>query len=241
MKKHSKKKLLIDKLRRAFNSLGWYKLDGSKRFSYAKEIYLQTVSSESVEVLTKKTLNAFADYHKSDAQVEQKQKSYLFQYWHQGINNPPDVVKNAYCSVDYFLSDDFEIVRLDFHSLFEWISLPEHIVQAFLEERMSIAHLSDIIRNELLLMYGGLWLDSTVLITGTNSVKLFCLEGRVRFQNMPVLINPKHLPNAVGSWMIWAYKPECRILANAQRVLDIYWRENDKINSGGRGRAPLTI
>ena len=231
MKKQSLKKLLIDKLRRVFNSFDWYKLDDSKRFSYAKEIYLQTVCSESVEVLTKKILNAPVGYRKSDAQEEQEQKPFLFQYWHQGLENTPQVVENAYESVDIYLSDFFEIRRIDFVNLSNFISLADHIIDAVVTGRMSLAHFSDIVRNKLLLDYGGLWLDSTVLLTGTNSVRLFCLEDRIRFQNMPVLINPKHLPIAVGSWMIWAYKPGCRIFAMADSILEVYWRENDRINN----------
>jgi hypothetical protein len=212
--------------------LGWYNLNDSKKYRLAKENYLQTEAMIKIQPLVAEILSepvVDIEINKQN-RIFKSTKPKLFQYWHQGFDNLPEVVQNCYKSVDYFLGGDFEIVRLDYSTLFNYINLPIHIVQAKDQNRMTIAHLSDIIRNNLLLVYGGLWLDSTVLLTGKQGISDFIDDKLVSFQNTPVFSNPKEHPVMIGSWMIWAAKPSCEIFRLTQQVLEIYWDRNKEVS-----------
>lgn len=58
-----------------------------------------------------------------------------------------------------------ELVVLDENTLFDWISLPEHIVRKWKEGKILHTQFSDICRIELLYRHGGLWFDATDYLT----------------------------------------------------------------------------
>ena len=92
-------------------------------------------------------------------------KDYKIWYlWLQGKNEMPPTVKVAYNSLKKN-AGSYELVFLDKSNLLNYITLPEHILKKFNEGKMTITHLSDIIRVTLLEKYGGLWTDSTILAT----------------------------------------------------------------------------
>ena len=49
----------------------------------------------------------------------------------------------------------------------EYVQFPDYIVRKWKEGVISNTHLSDLLRLELLIRYGGLWIDSTTYMTGT--------------------------------------------------------------------------
>lgn len=83
----------------------------------------------------------------------------LFSIWLQGEDSAPDVVKACWRSVRWNCQQ--ELVILDSESLFQWISLPDYVVDKWRCGRMRAAHFADICRLELLYRYGGVWLDAT--------------------------------------------------------------------------------
>ena len=214
------------------NKLGYFNLNSSNKFRLVKENYNQTAVMINIQPLIGEILNEpIVETETSKPMPTFKSdKPKVFQYWHQGFDNLPEIVQNCYKSVDYFLGDDFEIVRLDYSTLFNYINLPNQIVDARNQDRMTIAHLSDIVRNKLLLEHGGLWLDSTVLLTGKKGIFDFIDNKIVSFQNTPVFSNPKEHPVMLGSWMIWAAKPSCEIFRLTQQVLEIYWERNKEVS-----------
>ena len=174
------------------NKLGYFNLNSSNKFRLVKENYNQTAVMINIQPLIGEILNEPIVETKTSKPMPtfKSDKPKVFQYWHQGFDNLPEIVQNCYKSVDYFLADDFEIVRLDYSTLFNYINLPNQIVDARNQDRMTIAHLSDIARNKLLLEHGGLWLDSTVLLTGKKGIFDFIDNKIVSFQNTPVFSNP---------------------------------------------------
>jgi hypothetical protein len=224
-----KKQSLIGQL---FNKLGYFNLNSSNKYRLVKQNYRQTLVMIRIQPLIDEILNepVVTPYSDKSWATFKSTKPKVFQYWHQGFDDLPEVVQNCYQSIDYFLSDDFEIVRIDYSTLSSYISLPKQIIEARNENRMTIAHLSDIVRNKLLVVYGGLWLDSTVLLTGKKGIFDFIDNKLVSFQNTHVFSNPKEHPFMVGSWMIWAAKPSCAIFRLTQQVLEIYWERNKEVS-----------
>ena len=84
--------------------------------------------------------------------------------WLQGKENLPPIVQCCYNSLKRN-AGKFKIVFIDEKNFSDYISLPEHILKKFSEGKITRTHFPDIIRINLLEKFGGLWLDSTVLVT----------------------------------------------------------------------------
>ena len=85
--------------------------------------------------------------------------------WLQGMWKAPAVVKACYESLHRNLPDR-DIKVIDAENWNEYVELPEHIVQRWEKKQIPPAHFTDLIRLQLLIKYGGTWIDSTVLCTG---------------------------------------------------------------------------
>ena len=83
----------------------------------------------------------------------------VFSIWLQGESSAPGLVKS--CLESIRRNAGCEVIVLDKDSIFDWISLPERIVNLWKDGRMKAAHFVDICRIELLYQYGGVWMDAT--------------------------------------------------------------------------------
>lgn len=89
----------------------------------------------------------------------------IWQYWAQGFDSSsmPDLIKISLKSVEIHTSE-YTLFRLSDENLNEFIEIP-----SWLREKMSLmskAHFSDLLRCVILSLYGGLWLDAAVFLTG---------------------------------------------------------------------------
>lgn len=96
--------------------------------------------------------------------VHEKNKIVWF-CWLQGMWKAPAVVKACYESLRRNLPDR-DIKVIDAENWNEYVELPEHIVRRWEKKQIPPAHFTDLIRLQLLIKYGGTWIDSTVLCTG---------------------------------------------------------------------------
>ena len=92
----------------------------------------------------------------------------IWQYWGQGFSSDvvPDVVQMCFDSVDTY-KGDYTVIRLCDDDLNEYIELPDYVMNKYKNGIMGATHFSDILRLALIATYGGVWLDATVLLTGT--------------------------------------------------------------------------
>ena len=88
----------------------------------------------------------------------------IYTIWFQGETQAPPIVKSCFASIRRHCSQ--ELVVLDENTVFDYISLPEAIVDKYRTGKMKPAHFADICRVELLHTYGGYWLDATCFVTG---------------------------------------------------------------------------
>ncbi len=87
----------------------------------------------------------------------------IYTIWLQGEENAPALVKACFKSVRRHCSQ--ELVVLDEKTLFDYIRLPEKIMEKRRQGKIKNAHFADICRVELLYQYGGYWLDATGFVT----------------------------------------------------------------------------
>ncbi len=87
----------------------------------------------------------------------------IFTLWLQGEEQAPDIVKSCFASIRKHCTQP--LVILDGKTVFDWITLPEAIVEKYRAGKIKPAHFADICRVELLHTYGGYWLDSTCYVS----------------------------------------------------------------------------
>lgn len=84
--------------------------------------------------------------------------------WYQGIEKAPDIVKCCVESIKEH-SAGHQVIVLSEENLYDYIELPDFIMEKFSRGYISRTYLSDMIRLNLLYLYGGAWLDATVLVS----------------------------------------------------------------------------
>lgn len=112
--------------------------------------------------------NSKEKYSKQNLVHERSKKVWFC--WFQGIDNAPEVVRICYLNLQKYLIDK-EIIVITEESLPNYIELPDCIQEKYLSGVIPYAQYSDIVRLELLIRYGGSWVDSTVLCLGSDYPK----------------------------------------------------------------------
>lgn len=124
------------------------------------------------EAITNAKLKYLRIYEKEVKQIQptpkqnedaEKEEERVFTLWLQGENQAPPIVKACFRSMKRHI--DMPLVVLDEKSIFDWISLPQHIMDKWQKGIITRAHFSDICRVELLYRHGGIWADATDFFT----------------------------------------------------------------------------
>ena len=115
-----------------------------------------------MDYMRKNWLQAAADVPVTPV-IRNDSKERIFTLWLQGEEQAPDIVKSCFASIRKHCTQP--LVILDGKTVFDWITLPETIVEKYRAGKIKPAHFADICRVELLHTYGGYWLDSTCYVS----------------------------------------------------------------------------
>lgn len=85
----------------------------------------------------------------------------IFIMWWQGERNAPELVKACIRSVRIH-AGNHKVIIISQDNINDFIHLPDFIKRKVQQGDISFTHLSDIIRLNLLTLYGGAWIDATV-------------------------------------------------------------------------------
>ena len=94
----------------------------------------------------------------------------IWQFWAQGYEHVPEVVRECLDSVEKWCGD-YELIRLTDETVGQYVEIPEEAARNC--RRAGLAQYSDMLRLTLLSSYGGVWLDATVMLTGPLPLKYF--------------------------------------------------------------------
>ena len=145
----------------------------------------------------------------------------IWQFWEQGLENAPQIVRACLDSVAKY-NPDIKRIILTKENIKEYVDIPDYIWVLKEKNVIKSAHFSDILRTYLLLQHGGCWIDATVLMTAP-------LPEYVKNADLFVL---KADENAdldglnMASYFISA-KPNNKILQQTSKMLEYYWKENN--------------
>lgn len=142
----------------------------------------------------------------------------VFVYWNSGLENAPFLIKHNVMLMKKNLSDMFELHIIDDTNLELYLQVP-----AFgknLHENF-IAHYSDYIRLMLLEKWGGIWIDSSAMITPDFS---FCFEEIFKhYMGTNAVVFPNYTPNRIGNWFIAVMSKHNYGIQLLLRVINLYW------------------
>ena len=142
-------------------------------------------------------------------------------YWHQGLDNAPELIKKCVESIKHY-EPDKEINVLSFDTIHNYVDLPQHYYDLVNSGKMKIAHFSDILRLYLLEKYGGTWIDATIFLT--NSIPDEIMQSTFFAPQKDV--SKDDAENIMSCFFITAKKGAKNITA-LKTCLDLYWAEND--------------
>ena len=169
-------------------------------------------------------LKKYVDYGvkiETSPQNEYTGNDIIWQYWHQGIDDAPELIKKCFESVRKHMPDKKQVI-ITFNTIKNYIELPQRYYDLLENKKIPIAIFSDILRVYLLNKYGGTWVDSTIYLTDKIPDDImnsnFCV-----LQKNPETDNHK---NKMSCFFIHT-KGYSEHMAVIKNVLDKYWKEND--------------
>lgn len=133
-----------------------------------EKINVGKLSHKFMKIRMRKTkewlVKKYSHLLKTENTYKTKNNRVVWVYWGQGEDNAPELVhacinsmrKNINCEVIVITNNNFS----------DYVKLDDAILSKFKKGIITYTHFSDILRCELLKTQGGLWLDSTVLVTG---------------------------------------------------------------------------
>lgn len=160
--------------------------------------------------------SGFLKKYKTIINTNHEYSDYVWWCWFQGEENAPDIVKACLESVRRNMPDK-KIIVITESNMWDYVSMPDFIKEKYKKGIISRTHFSDLLRLELLITYGGTWIDSTVLCTA---------EPNYAF-NTPLFAfktNEKNDPaTAAQNWFMSAEKNN-PILCLTRDLLFQYWK-----------------
>ena len=144
--------------------------------------------------------------------------NYVWWCWLQGEENAPDLNKACLNSLRKNLKGR-NIIVITEDNYQKYVEFPDYIIQKYKKGYISRTHFSDLLRTELLVKYGGTWIDSSVLATGYD--KNFYDKNLFVFKSF--MSGDESIVSS--SWFITAEK-ENPILMTTRNLLYRYWKDH---------------
>lgn len=185
------------------------------------------VSMKTQQRLRRKYIYVLNKFDQKYTEQPHRETRKLWLFWWQGMENAPALVQKCYESVKSNLGKEWDIVLITENNYNKYASFPEYILKKLDKKQITLTHFSDLLRLELLINYGGLWLDATVLCTSSDIPKSILTSDLFVYQMQK--------PGADGhatilsSWCMYA-KTNNRILTATRELLYEYWKKNTNMD-----------
>lgn len=147
--------------------------------------------------------------------------------WFQGMDNAPELVKKCFESLKSNLRDK-EIILITSENMAEYVSFPDYIIDKWNRGIITHTHMTDLLRLELLITYGGTWMDATVLCTrDIEEIPGYYFDSDLFFYQT---LKPGRDGQAtvLSSWYMSALSNN-RILMATRYLCYEYWKKNNNM------------
>ena len=95
---------------------------------------------------------------------------YVWVCWWQGYEDMPSLCKSCYRQLTNSFDKSYTIILITKYNYSDYVSIPKLIIEKFDRGLIGVTQFSDVLRNELIKQKGGLWIDSTVFVSGFNVI-----------------------------------------------------------------------
>lgn len=144
----------------------------------------------------------------------------IWMCWLQGEDEAPKLVKVCFDSVRRYMPD-WELAIISEKNIFEYIALPDYVVEKWKKGIITNTIMADIIRTELLIKYGGMWIDATVLLTNKVPEYIWNKDFFVYTHSFPDDITFKY-----NNWLIYAERDN-PVLKEIISLIYNYWKKEN--------------
>lgn len=144
--------------------------------------------------------------------------------WLQGFDKAPEIVQRCVESIRKHITNK-KIVLLDENNLGQYVKMPDYIIDKWKRGIIGNAHFTDLVRLELLIQYGGYWIDSTVLCTDASVLEYIDKEPLFMYSFYYFGFNPEIME--LNNWFIHSCTNN-NILCLLRELLYCYWKERDR-------------
>ncbi len=171
----------------------------------------------------KKTLINFDENYDDTLPHESSNKVWVC--WLQGMDNAPMIVKKCYESLKQNMPDR-DIILITSKNISDYVQFPDYITDKWKTGQISNTHLTDLLRLELLIQYGGMWVDATVFCSDSNIPDYIFNSNLFMYQCLkPGRDGHSHL---ISSWLISA-KTNNKILMATRKLCYEYWKTHNDL------------
>ena len=190
------------------------------------EILRLSIQSKNQKKLSKKYMKVLQEFDtKYDYNLEHNSSNKIWICWFQGIENAPEIVKTCYQSIKANMPNK-EIVLITRENLETYVQFPEYIIEKWKKGIITNTHMTDLLRLELLIKYGGMWLDATVLCTKKiNDIPEYYFKSDLFLYQC---LKPGKDGHAlfISSWFISA-KSNNKVLVATRDLCYEYWKKHN--------------
>lgn len=198
-------------------------LCGKKHIDEAYNV-IQSILLPKIQNQYKTCLSELVVKYKA-AELPHQQNQKIWFCWLQGLDHAPEVVKICYLSLQRNLRDR-EVVVVSEKNIGDYVSFPDHVQRKYQQGIIPKAHYTDLLRLELLIRYGGTWIDSTVLCTGCDTketgVSFKYFDDDLFF--FQIIKQDKECFQGISNWFISASSNQ-KLLLILRDMLYQYWRD----------------
>lgn len=153
---------------------------------------------------------------------EQSKPGIVWFCWLQGLESAPPIVKACYASLKRNISGK-ELRIINESNRRDYVQLPEFIEQRREKEQIPLAMFADLLRLELLIKYGGAWIDATVFCSGPDYPHEYLDADLFFFQFAKPDVKRY---SGISNWFITA-SSQHPILKALRDMLYAYWTDFD--------------
>jgi len=148
-------------------------------------------------------------------------KPVIWTCWFQGLENANDIVKSCIKSMKNY-SGDYEVIVITEDNMYNYVRFPDYIIKKYKAGIISKTYFSDLIRLQVLINFGGVWADSTVLFS--DKIPDYILDSELFFFKSSNVDLITFLPGS--SWFISARKNNPLLI----KLLNLLIRYSEKEN-----------